>query len=145
MTLQIHVCKLDFHFTLHFIYKIHMAHNSDVALDNPWHDLTWHCWHGLDWWGVNVKKLLFLSDICVLGHALSSPPHGLMMQGLQWSFVLRGGCMHVFPLLVLGNILCLSRCMWVLKHLFSFFSFFIISPWSNGVPIPTIHSLQDDI
>lgn len=92
---------------------IHMAHNSDLAFDNSWHDLTWHYGYGLACWGGNFRLLFFLGDRCVLWWALSSPPRGLMMRGLQWSSVLRVDCMNAFPFLLLDKLPCPFRCVWV--------------------------------
>jgi len=98
------------------LYIIYMAYNSYVAFDYSWHDLTWHYWHGLAFWGGNVKSMLLLSDRYVLVCAFSSPSHSLGVQGLEWSLVLRGSCMHVFPLLVLENLLFPSSDKWVYRH-----------------------------
>ena len=103
--------------TLHYYwFTIYMAHNSDVAFDNSWHDLTWHSWHGLACWGGNVKPLLVLSDRCVLGCAFSSPLHSLVVWGLQWSLVLSDSFMHVFPLLFLDKLLCFYSGKWFSRH-----------------------------
>lgn len=66
MNLRIHMCPLDFHFIIHLI-TINMVHTSDVPY---------------------VKSLSLLSVGCLLGYDLSSPPHSLMMQGLQCSSIL---------------------------------------------------------
>lgn len=121
-----------------------MAHNSDVAFENSWNELKWHRWHGLSWW-CGIVKLLLLSARCVLGYYFSSPPHSLVMQGLQWSSILEGGwkIVSLFFLLV-GPLICSSRSD-SLGMLPSSFSLFTISPWFDSVPLPEIHSWRDNI
>lgn len=78
------VRPLDFHFTSHLV-TMDMAHSGDVAKTT--HDTTQH-----ENTNMYLPTMVFMSSCCTIEWwmyswcSLSSPSHGLVLQGLRWSW-----------------------------------------------------------